>query len=234
MERATITLNNYQLEWIKWVALIAMVIDHIDWVVFQRSLVWPTLIGRIAFPLFLFIILYRLFEDPSKSKGYIKSLLIWLPIAEIAHQWAAFSITGELSQKLSIFTTLLLAVLAFHYLTKNNPLSFIMTILIASVSIFLEDWTSYGTTAIFIATMGLIFIRDFSDCLIRAGVISAGILLILASQINDYTTFVIFMASAMFFPVILFSLNKKIHRMPKWFFYGFYPIHLIALSLATI
>lgn len=55
-------------EWLKRIAFVAMLIDHVDMILLDRSQAWMWAIGRIAFPIFVFTFAFGLAysRDPAR------------------------------------------------------------------------------------------------------------------------------------------------------------------------
>lgn len=76
------------LEGLKWVALVAMTIDHVNTVIFDREHAWMFAVGRLAYPLFAFVLGVNL-ARPATDKGRaVRRLLQWAVIAQPVHAWA--------------------------------------------------------------------------------------------------------------------------------------------------
>jgi hypothetical protein len=84
---------NAKLELIKWVAFVLMLGDHINAAWFGRDLPLLSEVARIVFPLFAFVMAYRLGRDDAVESGaaqrVFKRLLLWGLVAQPFHA-AAF------------------------------------------------------------------------------------------------------------------------------------------------
>ncbi|NVE00166.1 TraX family protein [Massilia sp. BJB1822] len=71
------------LEALKWLALIAMTLDHVNTYLWQGR--WPALyaIGRLAMPMFSFILAYRLAQPEALARGLPRRVVLRLAAAGI-------------------------------------------------------------------------------------------------------------------------------------------------------
>ena len=101
----TLTLSSAQQEMLKWLAITSMFVDHINQVTFLGSLSALSYFGRLAFPLFAFLIAYNIAKRGVAVERYVWPLLTFGIISQPVFVWAF----GR--SYLNIFFTLLLGVL---------------------------------------------------------------------------------------------------------------------------
>lgn len=232
---------------LKIIALVTMLIDHIGIVVLQPYLnakidsmgydlsqllnkVYAICrsVGRIAFPLFAFMLVEGFFHTRNRWK-YLLRLAIFAVLSEIPFNLAiarsAFS-----TEKQSVLITL--------------TISFLMLIVLDYVRsrAFTEFWCGTLTLAIIAAFTAIgYFLKcdyDFKGPLMIAGIY------LLYPLFNMYRFTFCISTGLMFFwewsktirnfpsslsPMLLCFYNGKKGRSLKYFFYLFYPIHLILL-----
>lgn len=92
--RATVLpIHPLQIDVLKLIACVCMLIDHINTCLFDRASVWAWLIGRLAFPLFGLTFVLTL--KPHKAMATAKRLLIWAictqPVYALAFAHTGFS-----------------------------------------------------------------------------------------------------------------------------------------------
>lgn len=212
---------------LKMLAIITMFVDHFAAVFhefFDQSVdgygLYLSLrnIGRIAFPIFLYLFVVGYYQTANRSKNLLL-LLISAIVSEIP-----FQLAFKESSHHNIFWTFLIigiSLSAWDYLKKIPGFSFVSWLLLFIISGFVADYlgVDYGS----IATGMAFLIALFPNSQLLAGitVFVGGIV-----QNNFWLAFASF--SCVF--IWLVNLNKKCWRL-KYFFYIFYPLHLIVLIL---
>lgn len=224
---------------LKIIAIIAMTIDHI------ADLLYPGMpnifisnimhiIGRLTAPIMFFFICegYHYTKDVKK---YISRLFIFALISHFAYCFAfginfiPFS-TGNIFNQTSIMWTLAWAVVALHIVHGKNNLKewqkWLLIILINLIT-FSSDFSS-------IAVMAILFMYDRRGNL-KSQMISMMAWLSLYALISylfvSKTYGLIAMTAILVYP-LLKNYNGKRGKVKwlKWFFYLYYPLHLIIIG----
>ena len=230
---------------LKWTAIITMLIDHIGASfllgMYYRRGCWGTgiytyefysalrIIGRLAFPIFCFLLVEGLMHTRSRWK-YLLRLAVFALISEIPFDLAFDRIWWTMSSQ-NVFFTLALglaACAAWEWLTKGDesgchPLRGIAAVLVAfaaaDVAYILK--TDYGALGVLLILV-MYFLRQkpWARDLLALGVLYLMVLVAHSHWIE--------VLGALSFP--LFHLyNGQRGRQPKYFFYFFYPVHLLLL-----
>lgn len=209
---------------LKIIACVTMLIDHIG-AVLLPDLLFLRLIGRVAFPIFAFLIAQG-YIHTHNSKKYLIRLFIFALISEIPSNLAFKGQPICLGSTLNIFFTLFLGLLAIYIYDHYKKLSIIPLIIIAVVAHYFKvDYGIYGIAMIF----SFYFFRDdlykqmFGLCLVSLGY--EGYIYIRENYINYVQMYSL--ASL----IILYFYNGKKGYNLKYLFYFFYPVHLIILTL---
>jgi len=63
--RSPLLLADGTAEALKWLALVLMVLDHVNKYLYNDALLWVFPIARLSFPLFGFVLAYNLARLPS-------------------------------------------------------------------------------------------------------------------------------------------------------------------------
>lgn len=233
---------------LKMIAVVTMFIDHFGatiWerMMFRHSLLAESLsgefmyntylvlrgIGRMAFPIYCFLLVEGFMHTRNCGK-YLLRLFLFALISEIPFDLAFSETVFEWGYN-NVFFTLLtglltiwgmeevkkrLEVTKFSYLVW--PLWFVLTFwgCVVSELVFHCDYGSCGVLAIF-----AIYILKEQPLL---GFFSAVLILGLLSDSSE------FLALLMLIPIYFY--NGKRGPRVKYFFYVFYPAHLLLLSLA--
>lgn len=204
---------------LKCIAMLTMLIDHVGFVLFPEQMIWR-IIGRVAFPLFAFLIVQGVLHT-SYWKRYGIRLLLFAFLSEIpfdlatSGQWVNFY-----SQ--NIFFTLLFGMLVVE----------------ASIYFEAQGKVVYG--------FGLAFVIGFLCDILRTDYGMLGILIIYSFYMCRYSK----MATATMTIVLnfvegtpqlfaglavipIYFYNGTLGLKNKWIqygFYAFYPVHLLILA----
>ncbi len=219
---------------LKFIAMCSMVLDHIKYAVPATNNFITQYFGRLAFPIFAFLISEGMIHTKSRKK-YILRMFIFACISQVPF----LLFRGLVSQGfvLNVMFTFLFAIIGitiFDYfdITKEFPnfLKFIMTALVA-ISILLMtlavrmDYGWYG-----IATVWLFYVLKDKKILRTIGYI----ILVILYYFSRYIGFInkmdwISLAFASLPAIIILFYNGKQGRKLKYFFYLFYPVHMLVL-----
>lgn len=206
---------------IKWIAIITMVIDHTGAILFPQYEVLRY-IGRIAFPLFAFLLVEG-YLHTSNIKKYMVRLLIFALISEIPFDFALYSQPFYWGHQ-NIFWTLFLGLVVIAIIDKapkrmNNGfiLGFVAGVALMVVAHVCQmDYGAGGIILIFVLyyfrkkpwiayiLMAIIFLLGFGPPQVF------GMIAIL--------------------PMLLYNGERGKYSM-KYFFYVFYPAHFLILQL---
>ena len=221
---------------LKWTAIITMLIDHTGAVLLRRlktvesisrspallSLVSQLYIlsrriGRIAFPLFCFMIVEGYFHTRNLKK-YLLRLFLFALMSEFPFDYALHQ--GQpLMYKQNVYFTLLIGLLviwAVHDVFRGF-LSIQLIVMITGMFFAKFLRTDYQYHGVFL--IELIYIMRHSR--IWQSLCGGAYLY----QYEGFPTPLSFL--------LTFLYNGKRGRQPKYFFYFFYPLHLLFLGVLT-
>ncbi len=214
---------------LKLIAAISMLIDHVGAVFFPNEITFR-LVGRLAFPIFAYCLAigYARTSDPVR---YLKRLLIFAVITQPFWLFAMFShdIMGHMLWLNTIFT-MFFALLTLHSIViKNIPLLLVAVI----PQFFLHlDYSQWG------AILVLILFYSLKKPKIGA------LLFLLCYSIhfvvyNPYfavtiggLTFGGSLFATLSAPLIFFDWKFDI-KLPRYFFYIFYPAHFALIGIVV-
>ena len=237
------------------IACVCMLFDHVGFCFggrypFLEPLRW---IGRIAFPLYVFLIVNG-FRHTSNRPRYALRLAIFAVISQVP--FALLFHHGEIFGRLNVFVTLLLALLtvwATDAMRKNRftkYLAFLPTALVFAAYYFGLVSSDYGAKGILLAMVFYLF--DGKHILTALGMlgalyysylISITVLLLHLLQGQPYsfptpTLWELKQLFALLSLVFIFLYNGKKGSLPQsrsagkavqLSFYLFYPVHLLLL-----
>lgn len=234
---STFSLTGFQL---KWIALISMTLDHIA-VVFctPDTASWLFLkgIGRCAFPIFAFLLTEGFFHT-SDHKKYCLRLLIFALISELPFDLALYQFSfSHYQEHQNIFFTLCLGMITFYILERLWKTGPFLLVLFAALSIFLAQILrfDYGGFGILVLLLFYAYHR-FYPWIPRLEAFFLALIPLIALP----GTIRLFPLLSL--PFLFFYQGKKgealiFHRkIPggKYFFYWYYPLHLLFLAFLSI
>lgn len=208
---------------LKLIACGTMVIDHVGFIFFPNQIIFR-IIGRIAFPIFAFLIAEGYIKTSDRRK-YITRLSVFGVISQVPFMFFEL-LAGRQEFILNIFFTLALGLLALFFLTKpkNILIKVLGVVGIALVAHF--GHFSYGAYGILAVVTSYIFLQNK-----KAGTVSLSILPFIENVrlaligVNFPQLFAVLSLIPIYFYNGL--PGKKISR---WWFYWFYPGHLALLA----
>ncbi len=216
-------------ELLKILAIATMTIDHIGAVLYPDLLLFRV-IGRIAFPLFAYLITLGI-ENTQKPGRYLSTLFFFALISQIPYS-LAFKM--QPFQQLNILFPLFLSALALYFLNKRSMQTFLLMLpLIMLLSIILNMEGSFYVILV-VCCMRLLRSKLASGVL---SILAVNLLVFLPNQLQ--------MFSLLALPLLLLNekniLKKetfitednKFYALRKYAFYIYYPLHLGLLYLIT-
>lgn len=201
---------------LKVIAILTMLVDHIGIILFPDKEMFR-IIGRIAFPIFAYqlSIGYRHTSDKIK---YMFRLWMFALISQIPFT-LAFDTTN-----LNIMFTLLIAILLIDQFENKRDGWFIVIL----TAVFILDFNSnvpdldYGWYGVLVPFFFYLFYEDKTKTIITQ------VILIIVYVSSGFMPIQIFAMVGVL--ICLYLPIVKTHiRLNKYFFYWFYPVHLILL-----
>ncbi len=218
--------NGISADLLKWIAIITMFIDHIGAAVVEKTNIYLLpygkvldftlrFIGRLAFPIFCFLLIEGFYHTRSRQK-YLCNLLIFAIISEIPFE---ISFLGEIvigfrnvywTLAIGMGVMLLLEKVKEYAVKKRNLCAFLIIVSGAVLAELLH--TDYGAIGVILIYI-LYKLRDdrkqqcICGAIATAYEITAPIAFLLIYRYN--------------------GVRKQKHL--KYFFYAFYPLHLLFL-----
>jgi hypothetical protein len=210
-------LSASQQEGLKWLALLFMTLDHANktlWT-FQFPLY---VVGRLAFPLFVFLLAYNLEVRKVKVQHYF----VPLAIAALLTQPIIVFTLGYSWSVLNIMATLFLGVTfesARAWLRLKSVSGLLAILLWFALGLFVD----YGPAGVFLLPMTQWFLRQPS----LASSLSFVVLLLATNQFLPAS-----FAPLSLLPII-FVVSRLRVSLPRFrkLGYWFYPLHLAVLGL---
>jgi hypothetical protein len=226
---------------IKWIAVVAMLIDHIAWAFVPTYSVWGQLmhiVGRITAPIMCFFIAEG-YAHTHNVKRYACRLALFALISQVPF---TFFLTGQLRfvgsglflESVNVVYTLLLSLLAICVYDKiRNPILKTLAILgLCNLSVP-GDWTFFDIlfTLVFWQNRGNFRRQAQAFSIVAAFIVFIDIL---SAGRQFYSQ--LFQAGVFLcLPILsLYSGERGGGRYSKWTFYIFYPAHLLVLGILKL
>lgn len=217
-------VNKYSLNAaaLKWIAIFSMTVDHIGAVLLPytgdfRLIELYRNVGRLAFPIFAFLLVEG-YRHTSNKRKYLAYLIAFACISEIPFDLAFAAQIFEPEYQ-NIFFTLALSLVAIwaadNINTKTTHITWLLRILCVTTFAVISQLlgADYGIWGPFV-----VFLFYLAHTRVTT------ILAAIGAACTQYTMPGIFLA-----PVFIGLYNGQRGRQNKWFFYIFYPAHLLVL-----
>lgn len=219
---------------LKILAILLMCVDHFNASVFHYKVTPMIIIGRIAFPLFAFMVAEGARRTKSREQ-YMLRLLIFALVSEVPFDFFVSSSFFDISSQNVFFTLFfgLFSIWCYELLReKGLKLLGVLPLLVACMgATFLNtDYAATGVLCIF-----LFYVSMETDLPVRFLISAAAIALLSVNIKSDKINFVEIELYALIALIPIFLYNgKKGFKMNKYFFYAFYPAHMLILKLLAI
>jgi hypothetical protein len=203
-----------------------MVVDHVGKILYP-DLLYLQIIGRLAFPLFAYLVVLGV-ESTKKPLKYMATLLVFAVISQVPY-YLAFGIAPF--DRLNILFSLLLCAVTIYYYNKRSTLAFVPLLL--SIVLMTE-----GSYYVVLTAVGIRLLKDRSALGVLALVgLNLQFLFIPESQIQILALMavpLVFLHTKNWLKKeILIPQNSFAYSTRKYFFYMFYPLHLMLLFLIS-
>ncbi len=194
---------------IKWLAVLLMVVDHVGYFLFPDQIILR-MIGRLSFPLFAFLIANG-YQYTRDKKKYLLRLFIFANIIQLPSLF--------MSLPFNIFYTLSFGLVCIMiYESKNSDVQKIIGI-IAMILIAYVVKADYGVYGVILILLVHIFKENYK-------LMSLSILALSMA----YYGFNHIQLIAALTPGIMYFYNNQKGKNMKYFFYLFYPVHMVFLD----
>ena len=224
--------TNLDTDFLKLVAIVSMLIDHIGSAFFPEvaALRW---IGRLAFPIFCYCLTVGLLYTHDIKKYFLRLgifALISQPCYVLAfhpHEFLAHL------NNWNIFFTLFLSLLAMYGWKERKWWMFLL-------AFFVISWWNFDYSS-----MGVFLMLIFYLCRNHPAVGAALYLLLMVPPLfhvhpGDPLNLTLgrltldWTFGVAFAPLFIFPRTHTGLKIPRWFFYAFYPAHLLVIGLIRL
>ncbi|XME03685.1 TraX family protein [Lachnospiraceae bacterium C1.1] len=200
---------------LKMLAVIAMLIDHSAEVIFNNNMTMR-MIGRLAFPIYAFLIVEGFHKTRNKKKYLIRlalfAIISELPFNLALHKGQLFYLDAQ-----NVFFTLAIGLAMLMALERFKNSIYLSVLIIITACFYAETLhTDYSYRGILV----ILFFELCRDCPLIRNISIMAVFMKIAYWFNGY-------ASVALIPISFY--NEKKGPSCKYFFYCFYPVHLLIL-----
>lgn len=209
---------------LKMIAIITMVIDHVGAVLFPMNMMFRY-IGRISFPLFVFLLVEGSIHT-RKIRKYELRMFLFALISEIPFDLAFSSEIVNIHSQ-NVFWTLGIGLVMLDLIQEawieSQPIPIIWQFIVVAVCSCVAQvlQTDYGAGGIL-----LIYLVWMTHENVPAQAVSFAVIAILFFGVVELPGVIAFL------PILLY--NGKKGPSAKYIFYAFYPVHLFLLHLIQV
>ncbi len=219
----TIWDKQFGRAFLKIAAMFTMLCDHIGFILvpvnrFPEIYYTLRIIGRIAFPLFCFMLVEGFIHTHSR-KNYIIRLALFAVISEIPFDLFSCGSTSDWGSQ-NVMWTLLIGFIVLCGLEKfeEQYLSKLVIVFAGGLVAYFMH-TDYSMFGVFL--IAILYICRYNN---KIRIALLGIMVLMQGRIEAF--------AALSIPFIMkYDPDKNDIHLPKYFFYVFYPAHLFILYL---
>ncbi len=215
-------IDHTRFELAKWIAIVTMTVDHYGKIVDPSLYGETNAIGRLAFPLFAWIIGSRLALEPGLAGRYLWYLVPWAIVTQPIYVWV-----GKSWGEPNIFFTLAVGVALSMAVREWRIDKFFVFISITTLA-FLLWGANYGVFGLFIIPI----IAKLNARNPQLGVWTLGPLGVMGNLIARAPYVGPGAIWALFAGIVAWGsvrLPVRLPRIPRLAFYAYYPAHLLIL-----
>lgn len=220
---------------LKIIACISMLFDHLGYV-FYGKVSWMNCIGRLAFPIFAFLVTEG-YVHTKNLKKYILRMFIFALISQIP--FMLFCSIFSTAKEFNVIFTLLFGLIVITIFDKYNKiLGVISAVILGLVAEYFKfDYGIYGVSIILIFYIFKNNIKYLSFFFILATICRYIFFVIPLAKygliifLNYLPLYIFLCCSTLCSLMLIIFYNKEQGKKLKYLFYIFYPAHLLLLYL---
>ena len=227
-------LNGFHL---KLIAICTMFIDHLGYTLFPGDL-WLRCVGRVAFPIFCFLIAEGCVYTHDRKK-YAARLLVFALLSEIPYNLMNSGMIWDPYDQNVLWTLLTGALVCWLIdwaLKKCTPLSFVLTgaAMVAAYWLLEAFRTDYGGWGMLLVAAFYGVHRAPSGAVVKMIAQAFGLAFFSLGVMGGYLSIELWSLVSLA-PIWLYNGQRGFsHKAVQYGFYAFYPVHILALSLIAI
>lgn len=224
-------LNSLHL---KLLAVVTMLIDHMGFTLFPHA-VWMRAVGRLAFPIFCFLIAEGCAHTHDK-KRYAARLLLFAVLSELpfnlmcSGQWLSWNYQN-------VLWTLLIGALVCWLidwaLKKRTPSAFVLTgaVMVAAYWLLELTGTDYGGWGMLLVAAFYCARRCPYPQMAKMAIQAIGLVFFSIGVMGGRVTIELWSLTALV-PIWMYNGQRGFsNKAVQYGFYAFYPVHILILSV---
>lgn len=227
-------LNGFHL---KLIAICTMLIDHMGYTLFP-GVMWLRCVGRVAFPIFCFLIAEGCVYTHDRKK-YAARLLVFALLSEIPFNLMNSGMIWDPYDQNVLWTLLLGALVCWLMdwaLKKCTPLSFVLTgaAMVAAYWLLEAFRTDYGGWGMLLVAAFYGVHRAPSGAVVKMIAQAFGLAFFSIGVMGGYLSIELWSLAALV-PIWLYNGQRGFsNKVVQYGFYAFYPVHILILSLIAM
>lgn len=227
-------LNGFHL---KLIAICTMLIDHMGYTLFP-GVMWLRCVGRVAFPIFCFLIAEGCVYTHDRKK-YAARLLVFALLSEIPYNLMNSGMIWDPYDQNVLWTLLLGALVCWLMdwaLKKCTPLSFVLTgaVMLAAYWLLEIGNTDYGGWGMLLVAAFYGVHRAPSGAVVKMIAQAFGLAFFSIGVMGGYLSIELWSLAALV-PIWLYNGQRGFsNKAVQYGFYAFYPVHILILSLIAL
>lgn len=186
------------------------------------------LAGRISFPIFAYLLVQG-WNNTKYKKRYLRNLILFALLSRIPFTLAQYNTIAPVS--FNVLFTLFLGALCLWAIDRvragDSRALFLVPAVVCLAACIQLDFGWLGVLTI--SVMGL-----FRLSYIRIGILTAGMAIIYLQRGGSLFTILSFLSTLPGIVMLLFLNPQKPCIRAKYFFYAFYPTHLLLLYVLSL
>jgi TraX protein len=214
-----LSIANGTLEALKWLAVVLMVVDHVNKYLYHGKIGWMFAAGRLVMPVFAFVLAYNLARPETLASGGFartaKRLLVYGLVATVPY--TALNGLNAYGWPLNVLFTLLVATLVIWLYEAGSPRQGMWLIPLFSFGSMLPEYWILGT--------GMTIAAYFYCKSPRPLYLGLWLLSVTLLGLLNMSLYALLAVPLLYFAP---KVNLTVPRL-KYFFYAFYPAHFALL-----
>lgn len=211
---------------LKIIAIVTMVIDHVGYRFFPKYAIFR-IIGRLSFPIFCFLVAEGFFHTRNRNK-YLLRLSLFGIVSQLPYLMFSYNrFVPKSGDSLNIFFELAAGVVCLMLVEEGKNRNKLLWLPIPIIFLLAEALNfSYGAYGVALIVCLYVFREKKYLQYLSLLVITLLYVYYTNANIQLYAVFAcLFMA---------FYNGKKGRSLPKYFFYVFYPLHLLIIYAISV